>query len=244
MSDEEFAPIALRIEAYGIGISMGQQCQWEPNVITRKRGPPGTDMEADPCGWIFESEHPDIANQRSARDTKKRRKTMDDEETWVWPLAESRELSVRRAPMRVKDKSKLGQHGLNKETIVAPLQGVPLPLAPGPSIMGAALGPYGYASQAWTEVREAHDEDETDRERWKRLIGYEKGRWICIGCGGQPFSDLCTLQRHCKSSVHAKERDIRGCPFCPKVYLRSSNVRRHIRSKHPEEWETAMWPRV
>jgi hypothetical protein len=145
--------------------------------------------------------------------------------------------------MRVKDKSKLGQHGLNKETLVTPLQGVSLPLAPGPNIMGTTLGSYGYASQAWTEVREAHDDDETDRERWERLIGYEKGRWICIGCGGQPFSDRCTLQRHCKSSVHAKERDILGCPFCPKVYLRSSNVRRHIRSKHPEEWETAVWLR-
>jgi hypothetical protein len=112
------------------------------------------------------------------------------------------------------------------------------------------MGPHEYASQAWTEGsadasasgetkgnEDAHDEEETDEERWRRLMHFENGTWMCMGCDGKSFSDRCTLQRHCKSSLHAKERDYRGCPYCPQEYLRSSNVNRHIKSKHPEEWE-------
>ena len=254
VSDEEFAPIATHIRSFAIGIAMGQQCQWAPNPVSRKRhGPPDEDMEPDPFGWGSESGHPGVVNQGDGRNMKNRRRTTDDEETGVGMATqwdESQELPVQRTPARLEEKSKLGQHGLNVETLVAPLQGVSLPPAPGPTITGAALGAYEYMSQAWTEgsedegesgetmgIGDAHDEAETDKERWRRLMRYEKGRWICVGCGGKPFSDRCTLQRHCKSSVHSKARDGRICPFCPKKYLRSSNVRRHIRAKHPEEWE-------
>jgi len=254
VSDEKFIPIATHIRSFAIGIAMGQHCQWAPNIVSRKRpGPPDKDMEADARGWGFESRHPGVVNQGDARNMKKRRRTTDDEETGVGAAAqwdESRELPVRRTPARLEEKSKLGQHGLNVETLVAPLQGVSLPLAPGPTITGATPGTYEYVSQAWSEgsedesesgetmgIGDAHDEAETDKERWRRLTRYENGRWICVGCGGKPFSDRCTLQRHCKSSVHSKARDVRRCLFCPKEYLRSSNVRRHIREKHPEEWE-------
>ena len=234
---------------------MGQQCEWAPNIVSRKRrGPPDADMEADPCGWGFESGHPGVVNQRGARNMNKRRRIIDDEETGVGLVAqwgESRELSVRRTPAQSEEKSKLG-HRLNTESPVAPLQGVSLPLAPGPSITGATLGTYEYVSQAWTAsegseeksesgentgIEDAHDEEETDKERWRRLMRCEDGTWICVGCDGKPFFDRSTLQRHCKSSAHSKARDVRGCLVCRKKYLRSSNLRRHIKEKHPEEWE-------
>jgi hypothetical protein len=209
-------------------------------------------MEPDPYGWIFEGEYPGVANQRGARNTKKRRRTIDDEETGIGVAAqwdEARELPVRRTPVLANRKSKLG-HGLNAKSLVAPLQGFSHSLVPGPGIIGATLGPYENASQAWTEgsadesgsgetngIEDAHDEEETDKDRWRRLMHFENGTWMCMGCDGKSFSDRCTLQRHCKSSLHAKERDYRRCPYCPQEYLRSSNVNRHIKVKHPEEWE-------
>jgi hypothetical protein len=252
MSDEDFASIALYNETYGIGRAMRQQCQWEPDIVSRKqRGPPNADTEADPCGWIFESGHPGVVNQWGAKNTKELRRTTDGEETGVGAAAqwdESREMTVRRTPGRVNEISKLG-HGLN-ESLVAPLQGVPHSLVPGPTIIGETLGSHEYVSQAWAEgsadesgsgetkgIEDAHDEEETDGERWKRLMHCENGRWMCMGCGGKPFSDRSTLRRHCRSSLHAKERDFRRCPFCPKEYLRSSHVNRHIRENHPEKWE-------
>jgi hypothetical protein len=250
MSDEELARMALRIETFDIGVAMGMQCQWAPDIV-RKRGPPNADMEPDPYGWIFESSHPGVVNQQGARNTKKRRRTIDGEETGVGAAArwdESRELPIRRTPVGANNKSKLG-HGLN-ESLVAPLQGISRSLVPGPSIIGATMGPHEYASQAWTEGsadasasgetkgnEDAHDEEETDTERWRRLMHFENGTWMCMGCDGKTFSDRCTLRRHCKSSLHAKERDYRRCPYCPQEYLRSSNVNRHIKAKHPEEWE-------
>jgi hypothetical protein len=252
MSDENFAPIALGIETFGIGVAMRQQCQWPPDIVSRKHGPPDADVEPDPCQWIFEGEHPGVVNQRGARNTKKRRRTIDDEETGVGAAAQwdaSRELPVRRTPAQEKQKSKLG-HGLNTKSLVAPLQGFSHSLMLGASIIGATTGPNEYVSQTWTEgsvdasgsgetkgIEDAHDEEETDKERWSRLMHFGDGRWMCMGCDGKIFSDRCTLQRHCKSSLHAKERDYRRCPYCPQEYLRSSNLNRHIKAKHPEEWE-------
>ena len=251
LSDEEFAPIDVYLKAYTAGIVCKRAAD---DLISRKpRGPPDADMEAYPCGWGFKSGAPGVVSRGDARNNNKRRRTTEWLETGVRPATqryESRELPVRRTPERVQEISKLGQHGLNMETLVAPLQGAsPLP-APGPSIICATLGSYEYASQAWTEgsedegnsgdtigIEDAHDDEETDKERWRRLMRYENGKWVCVGCDGKTFSDRCTLQRHCKSAVHAKDRDFRKCPFCPKEYLRSSNVNRHTRSKHPEEWE-------
>lgn len=256
VSDADFAPIAAHILSFGIGIAIGQHCQQPDNLVSHKRrGPPDAGMEADPRGWGFESGDPSVVSQWDARNTNKRQRTTESLETGVGPAAQSdqsRAQPIRRTPVQVERKSKHGQ-GLNMETLVAPPQGVSLPLAPGPSVIGATPEPYENTSQAWTEgsedgsyssetvsIQDAHNEGETDRERWRRLMSYTQGRWVCLGCGGKPFSDRCTLQRHCKSAVHAKERDSRRCPFCPKAYLRSSNVRRHIRNKHPEEWETVV----
>ena len=251
--DGESTPTMAYKQAFAAGVVLGQQCQWVPNLVSRKRrGPPDEDTEADPFGWGFESGRPGVLNQGDLRNKNKRLKTTDSEETGVGPFAqwgESQELPFRRTPVLVNRKSKLG-HGLNNmETLVAPLQGVSLPLAPGPSITGATLGTNEYVFQAWTEgedesvsgettgIEDAHDEEETDGERWRRLMRCENGTWICVGCGGKPFFDRSTLQRHCKSSVHSKARDFRECLFCTKGYVRSSNLRRHVRVKHPEEWE-------
>ena len=111
------------------------------------------------------------------------------EETGVGAAAqwdESRELPVRRTPVLANKISKLGQ-GLNTKSLVAPLQGVSYSPVPGSSIIGATMGPYENASQAWTEgsedksgsgetkgVEDAHDNEETDKERWSRLMRYEE----------------------------------------------------------------------
>ena len=252
MSDEDFASIALHIKTYAIGRALGLQCQWESDTVSCKRqGPPNVDMEADPYEWIFESGHPGVINQRGAKNMEKLQRTANGEETGVRAAAQwdmSQEMSVRRTPGRVNEISKLG-HGLN-ESLVAPLQGVSHSLVPGPNIIGETLGSHEYVSQAWAEgsadgsgsgetkgIEDAHDEEETDKERWKRLMRCKNGRWMCMGCGGKLFSDRSTLRRHCKSSLHAKQRDFRRCPLCPKKYLRSSHVNRHIRENHPVEWE-------
>ena len=222
------------------------------DIVSRKRGPPDADMELDPYGWIFENGHSGVVNQRGARNTKKRRRTIGGEETGVGAAAqwdEFQELSVRRTPVPANTISELG-HGLNTKSLVAPLQGVSYSPVPGPSIIGATMVPKENASQAWTEgcpdksgsgetkgIEDAHDNEETDKERWSRLMRYEEGRWTCAGCDGMRFSDRSTLQRHCKSKLHAKKRDYRRCPFCPLEYLRSSHVNRHIKAKHPEKWE-------
>ena len=252
ISDEDFARMALRIKTSGISIKMRQQCQREPDIVPRKHGPPDADMELDPYGWIFENGHSGVFSQRGARDMKKRRRTIGGEETGVGAAAqwdESRELPVRRTPVQANKISKLG-HGLNMKSVVAPLQGVSHSPVPVPSIIGATMVPDENASQALTEggadksgsgetkgIEDAHDEEETDKERWSRLMRYEEGRWTCAGCDGIAFSDRSTLQRHCKSKLHAKQRDYRRCPYCPLEYLRSSHISRHIKAKHPEEWE-------
>ena len=81
-------------------------------------------------------------------------------------------------------------------------------------------------------IEDAHDEEETDKEGWERLMLHTDGVWRCVGCGGQAFSDRCTLQRHCKSAVHGKQRDKRKCPFCPKEYQRLGHLKRHMDKKH------------
>jgi hypothetical protein len=152
MSEEDFARMALHIGTFGIGVAMGQHCQWPPDIVSRKRGVLDADMESDPYGWILESGHPGVVIQRGSRNTKKRWRTIDDEETGVGAAAQwdaSRELPVRRTPERANESSKL-RHGLN-ESLLAPLQGVSHSPVPGPSIIGATMEPYEYVSQAWTE---------------------------------------------------------------------------------------------
>ena len=243
--------MALHIETFGIGIKMRQYCEWTPDIVSCKHGPPDAEVQPDPYARISESGHPGVVNRQGARNTKKRRRTIDDEETGVGAAAQwdkARELSVLRTPALANMISKLGPR--LEESLVAPLQGVSHSLVLGSTITGTTLGPHEYVSQAWTEgsadasesgmtngIEDAHDEEETDKERWRRLMHFEKGRWMCMGCDRKVFSDRCTLQRHCKSSLHAKERDYQRCPYCPKEYLRSSNVNRHVKEKHPEEWK-------
>jgi hypothetical protein len=81
-------------------------------------------------------------------------------------------------------------------------------------------------------IEDPHDENETDRQRWARLMLKENGEWKCMGCGGRVFSDRCTLQRHCRSGIHGKQRDWRKCPLCPNKYQRQSGVTRHMKLKH------------
>jgi rubrerythrin len=115
----------------------------------------------------------------------------------------------------------------------------------GPAIIGATPRLHEYTSQAWAEgtggesdpqekvgTEDAHEEEETNRERWERLMSHADRVWRCVGCGGQAFSDRSTLQRHCKSAMHRKQRDLQKCPLCPKKYLRLSNLRRHMDQKH------------
>jgi len=146
-------------------------------------------------------------------------------------------------PRQAKRKSKLGR-GLNMETLVA-TQGVSSSLALGPTIAGAIPGSHEFASQASTEgtggqsdpqekvgTEDAHDDEETDKERWERLMHHADGVWRCASCGGRAFSDCCALQRHCKSAVHGKQRDKQKCPVCSKKYQRLGHLTRHMDQKH------------
>jgi hypothetical protein len=230
VSDEVFAEIAADIISFGQVLRM--QRQEVANLVSHKRRNP-----ADP--------DPSAANQGDTRSSKKRR-TTEGEETGVGQATQrgdTQGLPVKGTPIQVKIKSKLGR-GLDMETLVVP-QGVSSPHALGPTITGATPGSREYASQAWTEgtrgesepqekvgMEDAHDEGETDKERWARLMLYTDGVWRCAGCGGQAFSDRCTLQRHCKSAVHGKQRDKRKCPFCPREYQRLGHLKRHMDNKH------------
>jgi rubrerythrin len=134
------------------------------------------------------------------------------------------------------------------ETLVALPQGVSPLLELGSNMNGRTSGSHEYMPQAWVErkesgseieetvgIEDAHDEEESDQQRWARLMLYEDRKWMCKGCGGRVFSDRCTLQRHCRSSTHQKKRDWRKCPLCPKKYIRQSNLNRHMEAKHPGE---------
>jgi rubrerythrin len=205
---------------------------------------PEPDLGAGPSQWTAESEDPDGSDLHSRRT--KRRRTIEEGETGDRAAAqrgETQEPRVRRTPANQNDTSKLGNQGLRSETHVVPSQGVYRPLSLGPAITEATLGPTELRDQAWreggqgisevTEVTEdAHDEEETDEERWARLMYREGGRWRCRGCDGRAFSDRSTLQRHCRSSAHAKQRDMRKCPLCEKSYRRQSGLNRHLKVKH------------
>jgi len=230
VSDEVFAQI--KADIIYLGVVLRIQWQAAANLVSRKwRDPPDPDSGA--------------ANQRDTRGRKKRR-TREGEETGVGQAAqrgETRELPIEGAPGQAKRKSKLGR-GLNMETLVA-TQGVSSSLALGPTIAGAIPGSHEFASQASTEgtggqsdpqekvgTEDAHDDEETDKERWERLMRHADGVWRCASCGGRAFSDCCALQRHCKSAVHGKQRDKQKCPVCSKKYQRLGHLTRHMDQKH------------
>jgi hypothetical protein len=249
VSDEVFAQIAGDIVAYGLALR--EQWKREASLVPSKRhDPPGLDLGEGPSGWGIEGHDLGDAGQGVPRTTKKRR-IMDDEAAGVkraTQRAGNQGLPVRWTPTSTEEISEPGHRTLGIETLVVPLQGVSPPHQPGPSIARANPGSHGYASQAWTKEREggsdveetagiedAHDEKESDKDRWARLMKYDEKikKWRCLGCKAKPFSDRSTLQRHCRSSAHEKERDRRQCPLCPENYLRQSNLNRHMEVKHP-----------
>ncbi|KAI0278293.1 hypothetical protein BGY98DRAFT_974867 [Russula aff. rugulosa BPL654] len=153
---------------------------------------------------------------------------------------ETQKPRARRTSVRPKNLSKLGNQGLRKETLVAPSQGVRLPISPRP-ITGATLGPTEFKDQAWTwtegsehiseGTEDVHDK-ETGEERWTRLRVLEEGMWKCRECPGQTFFDKSTLRRHCKT-VHGREYGRWKCPLYPdKSYSRRSGLDRHMKGKH------------
>jgi hypothetical protein len=249
VSDEVFAQISVDIIVFGLGLR--EKREREANLVRRKRhGPPTPDPGPGPSGWKVERGDPSVANQGDARQMHKKRRIVESDQTGVRLAAlkgETRELPVRGTPDPIERTSELGRYGLNMETLVALPQGVSPLLDLGPNMGG---GTNEHMPQAWVERREsasdieesvgiedAHDEEESDKQRWARLMLYEDRKWMCKGCGRRVFSDRCTLQRHCRSSAHQKTRDWRKCPLCPKRYIRQSNLNRHMEAKHPGERE-------
>ena len=230
VSDEVFAQI--KADIIYLGVVLRIQRQAAANLVSRKRrDPPDPDLGA--------------TNQVDTRRRKKRR-TREGDETGVRQAAqrgETRELPIEGTPRQANQISKLGR-GLDMETLVA-TQGVSSSLALGPTIAGATPGSHEFASQAWMEgtggksgpqekvgTEDAHDEEETDKERWERLMRHADGVWSCAGCGGRTFSARCTLQRHCRSAVHGKQRDKQKCPVCSKEYQHLGHLTRHMDQKH------------
>jgi hypothetical protein len=227
--------------------------QMVPNHASRRQpGQPEPSLEAGPGKRGVEHEGlPMISQEDSSSRHTKRRRTMKDNKTGNRTGAQdgdTRELPVRRSLAQVEAESKLSHGGLGIETRVAPPQGVSPLLRLGPTITDGTFGPHQDADQAWTKRRvsgsdaqeevgmeDPHDEEESDKERWARLMRYEDGKWRCNGCRGKEFSDRCVLQRHCNSAVHAKQRDWRKCPLCPKQYRHLRGVKRHMKQKHTGE---------
>lgn len=231
-----------RITAYRITNDPAVREEMLRGLELKRPRTPDPDLGAEPSQWMANSEDRDGADPQPRR-TKRRKTAIEEGETGDRPAAqrgETQEPRVWGTPAIANDTSKLGSQGLTSETQVVPSQGVYHPLSPGPTVTEATPGPTELRDQAWTEggqrisagTEDAHNEEETDKQRWERLMYREEGRWRCRGCDGKPFSDRSTLQRHCRSSAHVKQRDLRQCPQCPKVYKRLSGLNRHLKEKH------------
>ena len=200
------------------------------------------ELRQRPSHWMAKSEDRHDAEPPDTRSTKRRKITVG-RKTEVRMAAqrdETQKLRARRTSVQPKNLSKLGNQGLRKETLVAPSQGVRLPILPRP-ITGATLGPTEFKDQVWTwtegsehiseGTEDVHDE-ETGEERWTHLKVLEEGMWKCRECPGQTFFDKSTLRRHCKT-VHGREYGRWKCPLCPdKSYSRKSGLDRHMKGKH------------
>ncbi len=225
-----------------IGLAQREELKKASGKMHRKRlRTAELDLGAGPSHWMAQSEDQDGAELPSTS-TKRRRRTMEreTEDRVAAQRGETQELRARRTSAGMKNKSKLGNRGLKKETLAAPSQGVYPPFSPRPTT-GATLGPIEFKDQAWTwtegsehiseGTEDVHDE-ETDGERWSRLGVLEEDGWKCRECPGKTFFDRSTMRRHCKT-VHGRECDRRKCPLCPnKSYARKSGLDRHMRGKH------------
>jgi hypothetical protein len=221
-----------------VGFWLAPQGKWQmasSHVSRKRQGQPEPNLGTLPSEWGVE----ELAS-KGQRDSRlaKRRRTMNGNEAGDRVGAQSgdtQELPVQESPGQVEKKSKL----------VVPLQGVSPLLRLGPTITDATLGSHQDAGRGWTEgrvsrsdfseavgIEDAHDENETDKQRWARLMLKENGEWKCMGCDGRVFSDRCTLQRHCRTAIHGKQRDWRKYPLCPNKYQRQSGVTRHMKLKH------------
>ena len=182
------------------------------------------------------------AEPPNSRSRKKRRITVEreTEDRVAARRGETHELRARRTSGSKDDKSKLGNRGLEGETLAAPSQGVYPPFSLRPTI-GATLGPTEFQDQAWarTEGSEHISEgtedvhaEESKEERRSRLIVQEGGKWKCRHrqCG-KAFSDRNTARRH-SDTVHGRECDKCTCPLCPNTYSRRSGLARHMKKKH------------
>ena len=192
--------------------------------------------------WVAQFEDRHDAEPPDTRSTKRRRNTVErkTEDRVAAQRGETQELRARRTSARSEYKSKHGNPGLRRETLVAPPQGVYTPFSPRPTT-GTTLGLTEFQDHAWTStegsesisegMEDAHNE-ETDGERLARLMVREGGRWTCRECPGQSFYDRSTARRHC-NSVHGKECDRWKCLLCPdKTYSRKSGLDRHVKEKH------------
>ncbi|KAH9967553.1 hypothetical protein BC827DRAFT_1152842 [Russula dissimulans] len=244
-SDERLIDILARllIHPQALPIQLVREVNYR---LQGQRGPPEPDLRAQLRGWGVECEGPSSTNGINPGQRKRRRDIEDDEtgDRAVAQRGKTQELPVRRTLAREFNKSKPGHRALEMEPLVAPPQGVLPTLSPGPIVTGATPGSLE-RDQAWTEgrgriIEDRHEEEETDRERWGRLMKREDGVWKCMGCGGKRFSDRSTLQRHCKSLAHSKKRDMRKCRYCEKKFPRSSSVKRHEMAKHPQVDDGAM----
>ena len=215
-----------------IGVGLREELKRACKDMHKKRiHTPGPDLEPGPNPCMAEPEE---------RHTKRRKITMEEGETGdrvATRRGKTQEMRAQRTPARMKNISKLGSTQGLMRTLVVPSQVLGVyPPPPLGTTTEAALGPTESRDQAWNEGRQrtedAHDEGETDQQRWDRLMLFEDGKWKCKECEDKTFSDRSGLQRHCRSSAHAKERDVRYCPYCPKKYTRQSGLKRHLKDEH------------
>jgi len=242
-SDETFTNIWAGMLIYAEALPT----QWATEVnyrLQRQRSQPEPDLRAQLSSWGAKRECPSSTNGVNQRPRKKRKPIDDETRDRAVAERETQELPVRRTLARKWKTSEPGHRALGMEALVVPPQGVSHTPAPGPVVTGATPGLLE-REEAWTVgrggfVEDPHDKLETDEERWERLMKREGDVWTCKGCGGRRFADRNTLQKHCKSLSHGKERDMRKCPQCEKRYASWKGVKRHMREKHSQVGDGAM----
>ncbi len=235
-ADEAWAKITRN--TVEIGLAPQEEWQRASNPRPQKRlRSPEPDLGEWSSWWMAKSKDRGGVDLPITRPTKRMRVAKEERETGDRAVAqrgETQELHAGRSPGNMKNISKLGNIGLGKETLVVPPQGLYTSSSLG--ITGETLGPAEFGVQAWTEkthisegTEDVQEKGETEKERFVRLMYREGGKWKCRECQGGTFFDKATLRRHCKT-VHGN--DEWACSLCPKIYGRSSNLRRHIKQKH------------
>nr|XP_012225987.1 PREDICTED: longitudinals lacking protein, isoform G-like isoform X9 [Linepithema humile] len=100
-------------------------------------------------------------------------------------------------------------------------------------VVGSAIGAPGATDEALLAAQEAAQQAHRDSQEGKYLTERRYGRKLCLcpNCG-RSFNWSYNLQHHLKYACGQLPRF--NCPYCPYRTKHTSNVRAHVRRKHPD----------